>query len=467
MAFLFGLSGLLERNGQRMGLERFCFLAEPVRVALLSKLNEAVGKCSEWPRSMLEISQAGGGGEEGRGPGEGDERAALSAEQLSPARKRIVSVLWNLLRIRALYKSAVPLIRGLRDAVAGAGAGAIFDGAGLTGDVGPPQQSGGEEGAIGAGLPDADDDFLTTTALKQLDKDDDWLFTPLLAPLTQSFNHHFRREESPLARLDKPDWAFRYFLDCATVHLRQLLGWMEVHVLVGESTQPGTTAASAASDQLRWTTLFRPDVSKHFLHHFLRQTVVSLFRSAYPKLLDDPALFSNLINELGVFIPRFRKTLTHKKSPTHGRTTQGAITFASSPGGHDGLTQQGSLVDDSVVRSLIFDELVRDLSENVAVAPDMNARQSQGLGGFDDEPVGLLEFWIDLDAGNFSSKMRDIMEAFVESAVVEERTAVMEEGSAGIAVLLGNASAFGGGSEAGGKKDQCRPTTTTVDEHEK
>ncbi|CAD7929649.1 unnamed protein product [Amoebophrya sp. A120] len=207
-----------------------------------------------------------------------------------------------------------------------------------------------------------------TSANEEPDKSNEHQLCQILVePLAKIFHYHFLRPASELARLDQPDWVFRYFLEQLNSTLRALLSWrdharvstkshtnskqhapeVDVHTLRQHSAESG--GAATGTDQ---------EVDRLLLQgvtfELTMATLGSFLRSNYPVFLEDAALFTNLIKELNLFLPKLQEQVTSLLSTT---TDAGGAISTSSPGAGSGSAARfaGNLIREAVVRDFLED----------------------------------------------------------------------------------------------------------------
>ena len=137
------------------------------------------------------------------------------------------------------------------------------------------------------------------------------LFGILVRTIARVFHHHFSRKESELARLDQPDWAFRYFLDFTETNLEafvtKILLWINEskNEQISSEQQVGGTGAEQepieASVHEQATGAEQAiEMLEGFLRELTRQTLQLFLRNNYQHFLETDALYLNLIKELGI-----------------------------------------------------------------------------------------------------------------------------------------------------------------------
>ncbi|CAD7968176.1 unnamed protein product [Amoebophrya sp. A25] len=219
----------------------------------------------------------------------------------------------------------------------------------------------------------------------------------IVQPMTRIFHHHFSRPDSELARLDRPDWAFRYFRDLLRDNFSLFLSWVRRRSQRLSQHQQADGQSSSPSE------LLAP--MSEFLEGLVRETIrrgIQLFlRTNYPHFIANDALFLNLIKELGAFLQTLRsdvRTLYLDLITAVTSTSKSALPSTPAPPPLH-VTHEA----ERFAASLINTEVCRDIAEDLLVILPSG-----------EDSCRLFSRWLELDreflSDKFAQAVRDVVD---------------------------------------------------------
>eukprot|EP00392_Amoebophrya_sp_AT5.2_P001396 g1398.t1 len=241
----------------------------------------------------------------------------------------------------------------------------------------------------------------TSPTSKNLEQDN-YLCRLLAEPVIRAFHYHFLRPASELARLDHPEWAFRYFLEQLTANVAALRVWAkEAEMTTATTGAPSTaTTGGASSSTARMSASTAPvlaDVVRGLTVEVTRGTLVAFLRAHYAQFLEDDALFANLIKELSAFVPKLQRRLLEGKEfrfdDNGGERNRTSAFSSTSPLDHLSSDERHQ----QFVKRLTQETALRDFVDDLSVVLPSGVESRR-----------MLSHWIALDRAFLAEKLSKV-----------------------------------------------------------